>query len=78
MIHALFAGGDDATYWSSRSLEERRDAAINCLVALFGSEATGYIAYEEKDWAQESYNGGCPVVSMPPGRRTTWSSARHF
>ncbi|KAF5889194.1 putative flavin-containing monoamine oxidase A [Clarias magur] len=50
--------------------EHRRDAVISSLVKYLGPEAASYIHYEEKDWAKEEYNGGCPVNVMLPGMLT--------
>ena len=41
---------------------------MDYLAAVFGDEAkTDLIAYVDKDWSQEDYNGGCPAGIMQPG-----------
>lgn len=70
-------GGDDAIYWNSRSKSERQEAVLSTLTEMFGDEAADCITYEEKDWAEEPYNGGCPVASMPPGIMTLWEGRAH-
>ncbi|KAB5543816.1 hypothetical protein PHYPO_G00084020 [Pangasianodon hypophthalmus] len=65
-----FIAGVQACYWNSREMEDRRDAVVSSLVKYLGPEAASYIHYEEKDWAKEEYNGGCPVNVMVPGMLT--------
>ncbi|KAL2099953.1 hypothetical protein ACEWY4_004347 [Coilia grayii] len=65
-----FIAGLQAYDWSSRKLEERRDAVVASLVRYLGPEASSFIHYVEKDWAQEAYSGGCPVNVMVPGMLT--------
>ena len=41
---------------------------MDYFAAVFGKEAKlELVAYEDKDWSQEDYNGGCPVAVMQPG-----------
>ncbi|KAK2823769.1 hypothetical protein Q7C36_020369 [Tachysurus vachellii] len=65
-----FIAGVQDCYWNSRESEDRRDAVVSSLVKYLGPEAASYIHYEEKDWAKEEYNGGCPVNVMVPGMLT--------
>ncbi|XP_053331947.1 amine oxidase [flavin-containing] A isoform X2 [Clarias gariepinus] len=65
-----FIAGVQNCYWNSRETEDRRDAVISSLVKYLGPEAASYIHYQEKDWAKEEYNGGCPVNVMVPGMLT--------
>ncbi|KAF7700791.1 hypothetical protein HF521_001956 [Silurus meridionalis] len=65
-----FIAGVQSCYWNSRETEERRDAVVSSLVKYLGPEAASYIHYQEKDWAEEEYNGGCPVNVMGPGMLT--------
>lgn len=37
------------------------------LAQHFGEESKNTIFYLEKDWTQEKYTKGCPVVIFPPG-----------
>eukprot|EP00049_Salpingoeca_infusionum_P008515 m.141209 g.141209 ORF g.141209 m.141209 type:complete len:88 (+) comp14035_c0_seq27:1846-2109(+) len=63
-----FIGGSAANAWSQRPSSERKEAVLANLVLLFGEAARTPLDYVEKDWAQEKYNGGCPVVVPRPGR----------
>ncbi|XP_055369450.1 probable flavin-containing monoamine oxidase A isoform X3 [Betta splendens] len=65
-----FIAGEQASEWSSKDAGERRDAVLCSLVKYLGPEAASYIHYEEKDWAEEDYSGGCPVNVMAPGLLT--------
>ncbi|KAM9841707.1 putative flavin-containing monoamine oxidase A [Aulostomus maculatus] len=65
-----FIAGQLASQWSSKEPGERRDAVLASLVEYLGPEAAFFIHYEEKDWAQEEYSGGCPVNVMAPGLLT--------
>ncbi|XP_047425520.1 probable flavin-containing monoamine oxidase A [Mugil cephalus] len=65
-----FIAGHQASHWSSKQVEERREAVLSSLVKYLGSEAASFIHYEEKDWAKEEYSGGCPVNVMAPGLLT--------
>jgi len=57
-----------AVTWSEVSQEERKNAIIQQLVTLFGSEeAKDIIGYGEFDWGLEKYSGGCPASYLPPG-----------
>ncbi|KAF6721674.1 putative flavin-containing monoamine oxidase A [Oryzias melastigma] len=62
-----FIAGQQASHWSTKEVEQRKDAVISSLVRYLGPEAASFIHYEEKDWAQEEYSGGCPVNVMAPG-----------
>ena len=51
-------------------LEERRAAVLGALEDFFPSsvdDIQACIAYEEKNWRLENYNGGCPNAVIPPG-----------
>ncbi len=50
-----------------RDAQERKSAVVKHLARHFGKEAREPIDYIEKDWAQEKYTKGCPVVNLPPG-----------
>ncbi|XP_044189313.1 amine oxidase [flavin-containing] isoform X2 [Thunnus albacares] len=65
-----FIAGEQASQWSSKEAGERRKAVLSSLVKYLGPEAASFIYYEEKDWAQEDYSGGCPVNVMAPGLLT--------
>ncbi|KAM4634033.1 putative flavin-containing monoamine oxidase A isoform 2-T2 [Polymixia lowei] len=65
-----FIAGLQASEWSCREAGERMAAVVASLVKYLGPEAASFIHYEEKDWAKEEYNGGCPVNVMAPGLLT--------
>lgn len=46
---------------------ERRSGVLNGLSDCLGSWALKPTSYAEKIWAEESYNGGCPVSFGVPG-----------
>ncbi|XP_067936733.1 amine oxidase [flavin-containing] A-like [Watersipora subatra] len=69
-----FIGGDQATMWGDKSVEERRSAVLKSLSEHFQiKELLQPIEYVEKDWAKESYNGGCPVNTVSPGAMKFYS-----
>nr|XP_002123175.1 probable flavin-containing monoamine oxidase A [Ciona intestinalis] len=63
-----FIGGEHAAYWTNKSVDERKEAVVKCLVSLLGEESrTELIHYIDKDWSKEEYIGGAPVGIMQPG-----------
>ncbi|XP_052825815.1 amine oxidase [flavin-containing] [Octopus bimaculoides] len=53
--------------------EERRDRIAKLYANVFGIEELAYpIHYEEKNWAEEQYSGGCYTVMLPPGFLTVF------
>ena len=67
-----FVVGKHAKGWSSRGVEERRNAVLGQLARLFGPEAARPTLYEEHDWATEAWTRGCPVGLLPPGTLTAF------
>lgn len=47
--------------------EDRRDVLLNLLQIHLGEKVREYIEFQQKDWSQESYNGGCFLKSLVPG-----------
>ena len=48
--------------------EKRKEAVLKYFSEVFGKESeTELVTYEDTDWAQVDYNGGCPVGVMQPG-----------
>lgn len=70
-----FIEGDEARYWGRRSADERRNAALSCLVRYFGERAGQPREYVEYSWAEEEYSRGCYAGYMPPGVWTTYGEA---
>lgn len=66
-ILAGFIDGAHSTQWGERSLEERRAAALEELVRLFGPDAANPIDYVETDWTKERWSAGCFGAVLQPG-----------
>jgi monoamine oxidase len=56
------------------SVEQRRDAVTKQLAKFFGPQARSPIDYAERDWAEETWTGGCYGGRMTPG---VWTSLGH-
>ncbi len=65
-----FIEGDEGRIWGQKSLEERRNAVLECLVRYFGEKAGQPYEYVEQNWAEEEYTRGCYAGYMPTG---VWS-----
>ena len=70
-----FIEGDEGRIWGRQSLENRRTAALDCLVRYFGKEAGNPIEYLEQCWAEEEYIRGGYAGYMPPGVWTGYGAA---
>jgi monoamine oxidase len=70
-----FIEGKAARIWGERSLEERREAVLACLVKYFGQQAAQPVEYLEKYWAEDVYARGCYSGYMPPGVWTSYGPA---
>lgn len=57
--------------------EERRSGVLNGLAACLGPWALKPTSYTEKIWAEEDYNGGCPVSFGVPGVMFTFHALRN-
>ncbi|XP_061118056.1 probable flavin-containing monoamine oxidase A [Conger conger] len=62
-----FIAAEQASDWTVRTKDDRRNSVIHSLQKYLGPEASVFIHYEEKDWAREEFSGGCPVNIMAPG-----------
>jgi monoamine oxidase len=69
-----FAEGSEARKLRRLPVQDRRQAALSCLVGFFGDEAGNPIAYVEKDWASEEWTRGCYGAFFPPG---VWTNFGH-
>ncbi|XP_039625600.1 probable flavin-containing monoamine oxidase A isoform X1 [Polypterus senegalus] len=67
-----FISGEQAVIWSQATAEERESKVIASLTKFLGLNALFYIHYEDKDWSQEAFNGGCPVSVMAPKMLTSY------
>ncbi|GAB1600298.1 hypothetical protein Ahia01_000307500 [Argonauta hians] len=53
--------------------EQRRDRIAKLYSKVFGIEELAHpIHYEEKNWAEEQYSGGCYTAMLPPGFLTVF------
>ncbi|GIX94420.1 amine oxidase B [Caerostris darwini] len=67
-----FVGGDKCRKMANMSPDERKNAIARSFQKAFGSsEALHPIHYEEKNWMEEQYVGGCCTL-MPPGFLTRY------
>lgn len=46
---------------------ERKSQILETLSKFFGEQALTPIAFVEKNWQEEPFNGGCPVFHLGPG-----------
>ncbi|MBN3293549.1 AOFA oxidase, partial [Polypterus senegalus] len=67
-----FISGEQAVIWSQATVKERESKVIASLTKFLGLNALFYIHYEDKDWSQEAFNGGCPVSVMAPKMLTSY------
>ncbi|XP_057367268.1 probable flavin-containing monoamine oxidase A isoform X1 [Daphnia carinata] len=71
-----FVAGRPGVEWHRQTAEERRSSILACLAEFFGSWALQPTSFTEKVWADEEYNGGCPVCFGVPGVMFTFSALR--
>ncbi|HEX3675378.1 MAG TPA: FAD-dependent oxidoreductase [Rhizomicrobium sp.] len=69
-----FVEGAKAYELSAMGGNERRAKVIDCLVRMFGPQASDVIGYAEKDWVADEWARGY-VGTMPPGVLTTFGEA---
>lgn len=62
-----FIEGGDGRRYSGLTMEERRQATIECLTRYFGPKAARPVEYIEKDWSAEEYSRGCYGGVFPAG-----------
>jgi monoamine oxidase len=62
-----FMEGNDGRKAARLSVEERRSAALECLVRYFGPEAAHPVEYLERDWMAEEFSRGCYGAHFTPG-----------
>ncbi len=70
-----FLEGDDGRRWARRSVEERRDAVVDCLVRYFGPRASTPVDFVERDWMAEEFSRGCYGAHFTPGVWTAFGEA---
>lgn len=64
----VFVIGNNALTLQEMSREERREIVAADLAKVYGcDEAYNPVHYEEKNWLQEQYSGGCYVSTFPTG-----------
>ncbi|XP_067133451.1 amine oxidase [flavin-containing] B-like isoform X2 [Centruroides vittatus] len=68
-----FVGADKVRNLTPLSKEERKNIFAKCLYNVFGlSEFLEPIHYEEYNWMEEQYSGGCYTAMFPPGFLTRY------
>jgi monoamine oxidase len=70
-----FMEGDDGRVWGQRTKAERRQAAVDCFVRYFGTQAANPTDYWEMVWAAEEFSGGCYGTYLPTGVWTSFGPA---
>jgi monoamine oxidase len=70
-----FLEGDQARRLGRESLDIRRQAVIDSLVAYFGPRAAKAELYLERDWQQEKWSGGCYGTLFGPNVWTRYGPA---
>ncbi|XP_046437398.1 probable flavin-containing monoamine oxidase A [Daphnia pulex] len=71
-----FIAGRPGVEWHRQTAAERRSAVLNSLSDCFGPWALQPTSFTEKIWADEEYNGGCPVSFGVPGIMFTFGILR--
>jgi monoamine oxidase len=69
-VLVAFLEGRAAREWGHRRADERREAVLAGLVALFGERAASPERYLERAWAEEEWTRGCYGCSMTAGAWT--------
>lgn len=67
-----FVEADEARHFCRLSDADRRKAAIECFVRLFGEQAGSPIEYIETSWSEEEWTRGCYGGNFPPGGWTRY------
>ncbi len=70
-----FLEANDGRIWAQRSLEDRRQVVIDCLVRYFGRQAAEPLEYLERDWMAEEFSRGCYGAHFTPGVWTAYGHA---
>lgn len=70
-----FIEANDGRIWARRSVEERRDAVVECYARYFGVQARSPIEYLERDWMDEEFSRGCYGAHFTPGVWTAYGAA---
>jgi monoamine oxidase len=70
-----FIEAGDGRRWARRSVDERRQAALDCFVRYFGPQAADPIEYLERDWMAEEFSRGCYGAHFTPGVWTAYGAA---
>lgn len=70
-----FMEANDGRRMAKRTVEERRDAAVECFVRYFGPKAANPLEYHERDWMAEEFSRGCYGAHFTPGVWTAFGDA---
>lgn len=72
-----FLEANDGRVWAKRSPEDRKRAAVGCLVRYFGPKAADTVAFIERDWMAEEFSRGCYGAHFTPGVWTAYGPSLH-
>ena len=70
-----FLEGNDGREWARRSLDDRRNAVVECFARYFGAAARSPVEYLERDWMAEEFSRGCYGAHFTPGVWTGFGPA---
>ncbi|HEY0973797.1 MAG TPA: flavin monoamine oxidase family protein [Solimonas sp.] len=65
-----FIEGEDGRRAQRQTVEQRRQATIDCFASWFGEAARHPVEYIERNWSAEEWSRGCYAGYFPPG---VWS-----
>ncbi|EGC34958.1 hypothetical protein DICPUDRAFT_152779 [Dictyostelium purpureum] len=65
-IVGFIVGSDDVKFWSSKTVDERKHAILSQYAKYWGVEALHPIYYNEKNWNEDSFSGGCFTAICAP------------
>jgi monoamine oxidase len=74
-VLAAFSFGPLARTLAALDPAERRRVVLATLVERFGPKAALPTCYDEHDWSEERWSGGCYLAHMPPGVLTQFGRA---
>ena len=70
-----FIEGEDGRRAQRQTVEQRRQATIDCFASWFGEAARHPVEYIERNWSAEEWSRGCYAGYFPPGVWSDFGSA---
>ena len=70
-----FIEGEDGRRAQRQTVEQRRQATIDCFARWFGEAARHPVEYIERNWSAEEWSRGCYAGYFPPGVWSDFGSA---